>query len=112
MVSTAHRRVVVLDGGLATELEARGFALTDRLWSARLLLTDPGAIEETHLAYFRAGADIATTASYQASVEGFGAAGLDREAALRLIGLTEPVLAPRNPRPRQQRPARCATSRR
>lgn len=75
----------VLDGGLATELEARGHDLSDRLWSARLLLTEPDAIEEVHLAYFRAGARVATTASYQASVEGFGAAGLDRAAALRAI---------------------------
>ena len=36
--------VVVLDGGLATELEARGYDLSDRLWSARLLLSDPGAL--------------------------------------------------------------------
>ena len=78
--------VVVLDGGLATELEAQGFDLSDRLWSARLLLTEPNAIEAVHLAYFRAGARVATTASYQASVEGFIAAGHDREAALAAIG--------------------------
>jgi homocysteine S-methyltransferase len=78
-------RVVVLDGGLATELEARGFDLSDRLWSARLLLTDPGAIEGVHLDYFQAGAMVATTASYQATVPGFAAAGLDRAAALAAI---------------------------
>lgn len=78
-------RVVVLDGGLATELEARGHDLSDRLWSARLLLTDPGAIEDVHLDYFRAGAMVATTASYQATVPGFAAAGLDRAAALDAI---------------------------
>ena len=77
--------VVVLDGGLATELEARGHDLGDRLWSARLLLTDPAAIEDVHLAYFEAGAGVATTASYQASLEGFAAIGLDRTAALGLV---------------------------
>ena len=75
----------VLDGGLATELEARGHDLSDRLWSARLLLSEPDAIEEVHLAYFRAGARVAITASYQASVEGFAAAGLDRATALEAI---------------------------
>ncbi len=85
MLAPVSPEVVVLDGGMATELDARGFDLADRLWSARLLLADPGAIEEVHLAYFRAGAEVATTASYQASIEGFRAAGLDREAALRLI---------------------------
>ena len=79
---------VVLDGGLATELSARGHDLSDALWSARLLLTNPAAIEEAHLAYFRAGARVATTASYQASIEGFAAAGLDRTAGLALIRLS------------------------
>ena len=75
----------VIDGGLATELEARGHDLSDRLWSARVLLTEPDAIEAVHLAYFRAGAGVATTASYQATVPGFAAAGLDRDAALAAI---------------------------
>ena len=76
---------MIIDGGLATELEARGHDLSDRLWSARLLLTDAGAIEDVHIAYYQAGAEVATTASYQATVEGFAAAGLDRAAALELI---------------------------
>ncbi len=70
---------------MATELEARGHDMSDRLWSARLLIDDPAEIETVHLDYFRAGAMVATTASYQASIEGFAAAGLDRATALRLI---------------------------
>ena len=86
MIATAwSARPVVIDGGLATELEARGHDLSDRLWSARLLLTDPDAIEAVHVAYFAAGAEVATTASYQATVPGFAAAGLDRAAALGAI---------------------------
>ena len=76
---------VVLDGGLASELEARGHDLSDRLWSARLLISDPAAIEDVHRAYFAAGAEVATTASYQATVPGFVAAGLDPAAALAAI---------------------------
>ena len=76
---------VVLDGGLATELEARGHDLSDRLWSARLLLSDPAAIEAVHRAYFEAGAQVATTASYQATVPGFEAAGYDRATAVAAI---------------------------
>lgn len=59
--------VLITDGGLATELEARGHDLADPLWSARLLLEDPEEIRAAHLAFFRAGAVITTTASYQAS---------------------------------------------
>ncbi len=53
---------------------------SDRLWSARVLLEDPAAIEAVHRAYFEAGADVATTASYQATLPGLEAAGLDRAA--------------------------------
>jgi homocysteine S-methyltransferase len=78
----------VVDGGLATELEAAGFDLSDRLWSARLLVTEPAAIEAAHLAYYRAGAQVATTASYQASIEGFASVGIERAEALRLVALS------------------------
>jgi homocysteine S-methyltransferase len=67
-------------------LTTRGHDLSDRLWSARLLMDDPGAIETVHLAYFRAGARVAITSSYQASIEGFTASGLTRETAVELIG--------------------------
>jgi len=77
---------VVVDGGLATELETTGHDLSDRLWSARLLLSEPDAIEAVHLAYYRSGAQVATTASYQATIPGFAAAGLDRATALEAIG--------------------------
>lgn len=76
---------VVLDGGLATQLEVQGHQLNSALWSARLLRDDPGAIVEAHLAYFAAGAQVATTASYQASIDGFVRAGSSRVEAQDLI---------------------------
>ena len=76
---------VLLDGGLATELERRGHDLTDGLWSARLLRDDPGAVSDVHLAFFRAGAQVATSASYQASFEGFAAHGLPHEESEGLM---------------------------
>ncbi len=81
-------RVTVLDGGLATELERRGNDLSDRLWSARLLVEAPGSILEAHLAYFRAGARVAVTASYQASFEGFAARGIGVSGAADLFRLS------------------------
>jgi homocysteine S-methyltransferase len=77
--------VRILDGGFATELERRGHDLSDDLWSARLLRDDPDEIIATHLAFFRAGADVATTASYQASVEGFAGHGLSADEADELL---------------------------
>lgn len=71
------RRFLVLDGGLASEIERRGVAIAgDPLWSARLLLDNPALLEDIHLAYAQAGADVLTTATYQASSPGLAAAGL------------------------------------
>jgi homocysteine S-methyltransferase len=55
------------------------------LWSARLLADEPQEIFAAHAAYFRAGATVATTASYQASFQGFAARGVDRQAAAALL---------------------------
>ncbi len=79
------RDPVILDGGLATELERRGAELSDRLWSAALLIDDPEAIRQAHLAYFRAGAQVAITATYQASVEGFASRGIQTAQAEDLM---------------------------
>lgn len=66
---------VVLDGGLATQLVARGHDLSDTLCAARLLLDDPAEVRAAHADFFAAGAQVATTASYQVSESGFRAAG-------------------------------------
>ncbi len=78
-------RPLILDGGLSTELERRGHDISGRLWSAQLLLDAPDAITAAHRAFLEAGADIVTTASYQASPEGFARAGFDAATADELI---------------------------
>jgi homocysteine S-methyltransferase len=79
---------LILDGGLATELERRGCDLSDELWSARLLMDDPDLIRQVHLDYYWAGADCCTSASYQASIPGFMRRGLAAEQARELIRLS------------------------
>jgi homocysteine S-methyltransferase len=76
---------VVLDGGLATELERRGQDLNDDLWSAKVLLESPEEVRNVHVDYYRHGADVATTATYQASFEGFARKGLDRKQSRALF---------------------------
>ena len=76
---------VVLDGGLATELEARGCDISGSLWSARVLREQPQEIERLHYDYYAAGAGVAITASYQASYEGFAAIGIDADETTRLL---------------------------
>lgn len=80
--------VLILDGGLATELERRGADLSDALWSARLLVDDPVLIRQAHLDYYWAGADCGASASYQATVPGFMRRGMTAEAARDLIRLS------------------------
>ncbi len=80
--------LVVLDGALATELERRGADLRDPLWSAKVLMEAPHLIRDVHADYYAAGADCATTASYQATFEGFARRGLSHEAAADLMRLS------------------------
>jgi len=77
--------VLVIDGALATELERRGCSLKDALWSAKILLEQSEIIKQVHYDYFKAGADCAITASYQATIEGFAKRGLSEKEAIALI---------------------------
>ena len=77
--------VVILDGGLATSLEERGHKLDSHLWSARVLLDAPEAIETVHRLFIEAGADCITTASYQVSYEGLSRAGHDKASVDQLL---------------------------
>ncbi|MEU0004390.1 homocysteine S-methyltransferase [Streptomyces sp. NPDC006314] len=79
---------IVLDGGMSNQLESAGHDLSDELWSARLLAERPEAVTEAHLAYFLSGADVAITASYQATFEGFAKRGIGHEEAARLLALS------------------------
>lgn len=80
-----RRGPTILDGGLATQLEAQGHDLGTKLWSAALLRSDPQAIAHAHRAYLEAGAECIISASYQASRQGFMALGIPAEDADRLI---------------------------
>ena len=81
LIKRFKSRVHVLDGGLATELEKRGHDISGKLWSAQVLLEDPGAIEQLHYDYLKAGADIIITSSYQLTFQGMKEAGYTHEQA-------------------------------
>jgi len=82
---------VILDGAMATELESKGADLNHALWSAKLLTEDPELIKKVHLEYLLAGADVITTASYQASFEGFAKHGYSAEDAVKLMQLSSQI---------------------
>ena len=77
--------VVISDGALATELERRGMDIDNALWSASALITRPELIKEIHLDYLKAGANIVTSSSYQATIEGFMKCGKTHQEAADLI---------------------------
>ena len=85
LAAALAQRVVVLDGGMSTALELAGHDLSDELWSARLLLSTPDAVRAAHLAFFQAGAEVAITASYQASFAGFARRGISSRDTGRLL---------------------------
>lgn len=79
---------LILDGGLATQLEAQGCDISNALWSASLLLDQPDEIVAANRAFIEAGAECIATASYQASREGFAQRGLSNARADELIKLS------------------------
>jgi len=87
---------LLIDGGLSNVLESNGHDLNNKLWAAQLLETDPEAIIQAHLAYLVSGARCITTASYQASVQGFMEMGHDQKASeallLRSVDLAEKAI--------------------
>ena len=80
-------RSLILDGGLATELENRGHDLNDPLWSGKILLENPDEIRQVHLDYLYAGADCIITATYQTTFEGLMARGLSKKESADLMRL-------------------------
>ena len=80
-----RQSALILDGGLATELEKRGADLDDPLWSAKLLIENPDLVRQVHHDYYAAGADVVISASYQASFPGLARRGLNRKQAAELM---------------------------
>lgn len=82
----------LLDGGLSAALAAAGRAPAagDALWTSRLLLDDPAALTDAAAAFLACGADITSSATYQATPTALAAAAgvcYDDAAALMRSGV-------------------------
>ncbi|XP_045777496.1 homocysteine S-methyltransferase 2-like [Maniola jurtina] len=83
-----NNKVYVLDGGFSSQISRYVGTNVDGdpLWTARFLLTNPDDVYQTHLDFLRAGADVISTNTYQASITGFVKhLGISAEEACRLI---------------------------
>ena len=76
--------VVILDGSMSRLLEEQGLEINHRLWTALALIDQPEAVYQVHKQYFDAGANVAITASYQATVKSFADVGYSEEQAIDL----------------------------
>ena len=76
---------LLIDGGLSNEVERHGCDINHKLWSAKLLISNPEAIIKAHEAYLEAGAECIITASYQATYQGFMDQGYTEKEAGELI---------------------------
>ena len=68
--------LLLLDGGMGTELVRRGVPRDEAVWGAMAPLTHPDIIREAHADFIRAGADIIITNSFFSSRSALAKAGL------------------------------------
>ena len=73
--------LVVIDGAMGTELEARGVPMNEKAWSGAAMLSDPEVVRAAHADYISAGAEVIITNTFAAGPYLLGQAGLGDEMA-------------------------------
>jgi len=73
--------VLVIDGGIGTEIEARGAPMNDAAWSAVANLGQPDVVRQIHEDYIRAGAEVITANTFPCSRLVLEPAGLGERVA-------------------------------
>jgi S-methylmethionine-dependent homocysteine/selenocysteine methylase len=71
--------LIIIDGAMGTELEARGVPMNNKAWSGAALLTHPTVVREAHVDYIRAGAEVIITNTFAAGRSLLDSAGLGAE---------------------------------
>ena len=85
----AAGEVVIVDGGMGTQLQAEGVPMDGATWCARANLEQPGVVRRVHEAYIRAGAQVIianTFAASRAVLEPAGLGGRVAEANVNAVG--------------------------
>src|SRR5215467_1987646 len=91
----AAGEVVIIDGGMGTQLQAEGVPMDNMAWSARANLEQPEVVQRVHEAYIRAGAQVIIANTFAASRAGLEPAGLGSRVAEVNAGAVRAALAAR-----------------
>lgn len=74
---SADDRILLLDGGMGQELRARSRAGHHALWSAQVLIEEPGTVQAAHEDFIRAGAELIITNTYSTIRRKLAEAGIE-----------------------------------
>ena len=59
-----NNELILLDGGISTEIQQRGVSMDNEAWSALAAHTHPDLVRAVHEDYIRAGAQVITANTY------------------------------------------------
>lgn len=76
---------LLIDGAMSTALEQLGADTNNSLWTASVLANQPALVKKVHQEYFKAGARLAITDTYQANVPAFIRNGYSKQETHSLI---------------------------
>lgn len=91
----AAGEVVIVDGGMGTQLQAEGVPMDEVAWCARANLERPEVVQRVHEAYIRAGAQVIIANTFAASRAGLELAGLGGHVAEANVSAVGAALAAR-----------------
>ena len=76
------KEILLLDGGVSTEIRRRGVALDANVWSGLTTKTNPDEVRQVHEDYIRAGAQIITANTYSTARHVLESINLGHESKL------------------------------
>jgi homocysteine S-methyltransferase len=76
----AKREIIIMDGGMGTEILHRGMATPLPLWSSYALLHHPKIVQQIHEDYIRAGAEILITDTFRTTRRAFAKENMAEKA--------------------------------
>ena len=86
MISISERleqdRIILLDGGVSTEIQKRGVSLDPNVWSGLTIKTHPDQVLQVHEDYIRAGSQVITANTYSTARHVLESINLGHEAKL------------------------------